>query len=762
MRIAHLPRPCSTSSVTRSAGTLQSLALTAAILIASTFPCAGAEGISELTAKQRFDSVVGPFLKSHCTECHGATKAKGKLTLHDIGSDPADTKSIAAWERVLEQLEIGRMPPEDADQPKAAERERVIQWIRDTLILAGKGYELKSKMLLPEFGNRVSHELLFDGSIKDMSASPSRLWRISPYIYAGKGLQPGPGVKTEPVAYSTKTNGIRDYSSQEIVGESGFSMLMMAFDDILSKQMHDSKNVQRSKADPKKFEVKETVEVIRGNPSFMAISEAPGAPAQEAMERVVRDEFLRAMGRPIDAEEQSRYLKFMENCIQKAGNESGLKVAIMAIYLSPEAIYRMELGLGKEDEFGRRRLSSHELAYALSYALTDAPPGNNAVIKEALASNQLSTKADVERVVRRMVADGAPPINIGLPGPFDQLRAQGKRGYAYLPRVLRFFEEFFEYPKAAGVFKDGKHGTFGPRAVPGVAQGHVAAIVNADTHVFEELLTSPRFNCNRDRLLDQLKTDFEERLKKMPVAKKEEAAKQYEKTRGQGAKLPNETFRAGILTDPAWLIAHSKCTENDPVHRGKWIRERLLAGCVPDLPIGVEAKIPEDHDRTLRDRFKVVEKQECWKCHVVMNPLGMPFECFNDVGRIRTGLYLDKKKREFLETIDEAEAEKLAAAGKIDILPVNARGVLTGTGEPALDGEVKDAIDLVQRLAKSARVRQSIIRHAFRYWMGRNETLSDSKTLIAADKAYVESGGKFSEVIVSLLTSDSFLYRKQQ
>ena len=63
-------------------------------------------------------------------------------------------------------------------------------------------------------------------------------------------------------------------------------------------------------------------------------------------------------------------------------------------------------------------------------------------------------------------------------------------------------------------------------------------------------------------------------------------------------------------------------------------------------------------------------------------------------------------------------------------------------------------------LAKSERVRQSIIRHAFRFYMGRNEMLSDSQTLINADRAYVKSGGSFKAVIVSLLTSDSFMYRK--
>ena len=83
-----------------------------------------------------------------------------------------------------------------------------------------------------------------------------------------------------------------------------------------------------------------------------------------------------------------------------------------------------------------------------------------------------------------------------------------------------------------------------------------------------------------------------------------------------------------------------------------------------------------------------------------------------------------------------------------------------GTGETSLDGEIEDAIELAVRLGKSKRVRQSIIRHAFRYFMGRNEFLSDSKTLIDAEQVYLESGGSFDAVIVSLLTSDSFIYRK--
>jgi hypothetical protein len=128
-----------------------------------------------------------------------------------------------------------------------------------------------------------------------------------------------------------------------------------------------------------------------------------------------------------------------------------------------------------------------------------------------------------------------------------------------------------------------------------------------------------------------------------------------------------------------------------------------------------------------------------------MNPLGYTFEVFDDFGRYRTAETLDKLPK---------------VNGTFPVKPVNSRGALVGTGEVGIDGNVKDALELIQKLASSKKVRQSIIRHVFRYYMGRNEMLSDSMTLIAADKAYLESGGSFKALLISLLTSDSFLYRK--
>ena len=213
--------------------------------------------------------------------------------------------------------------------------------------------------------------------------------------------------------------------------------------------------------------------------------------------------------------------------------------------------------------------------------------------------------------------------------------------------------------------------------------------------------------------------------------------------------------RKGILSHPSWLVAHSQNDHTDPVVRGKWIREKLLAGRVPDVPITVDAVVPEDPHKTLRERFdKVTGQAECWRCHQHMNPLGYAFEMFDDFGRYRT-----MEKLEHPENVI-AKAKGKYSAPTYRTKAVDTTGFLDGTGDPKLDGKVTNALDMIDRLAKSTRVRQSIIRHAFRFYMGRNEMLSDSQTLIDADNAYVKSGGSFKAVIVSLLTSDPFIYRK--
>jgi hypothetical protein len=151
-------------------------------------------------------------------------------------------------------------------------------------------------------------------------------------------------------------------------------------------------------------------------------------------------------------------------------------------------------------------------------------------------------------------------------------------------------------------------------------------------------------------------------------------------------------------------------------------------------------------------------------CHEKMNPLGYTFESYDDFGRFRTVENIEYPENILnTKSMTAKNMHGLWTEFKMPVYktkPVNPIGYLEGTGDKSLDGEIKDTTDMMTRLARSKRVRQVFVRNVFRYFMGRNETLSDSPTLIAADRVYVESGGSFRELMVSLLTSDSFLYRK--
>jgi len=77
-----------------------------------------------------------------------------------------------------------------------------------------------------------------------------------------------------------------------------------------------------------------------------------------------------------------------------------------------------------------------------------------------------------------------------------------------------------------------------------------------------------------------------------------------------------------------------------------------------------------------------------------------------------------------------------------------------------MDGPVKDPLEMIYRLANSERVQQVFVRHAFRYWVGRNETVDDAPILQAAWKAYRDNNGSMKALLTSLVTSDAFLYRR--
>jgi hypothetical protein len=92
-------------------------------------------------------------------------------------------------------------------------------------------------------------------------------------------------------------------------------------------------------------------------------------------------------------------------------------------------------------------------------------------------------------------------------------------------------------------------------------------------------------------------------------------------------------------------------------------------------------------------------------------------------------------------------------------LPLDTTGEVSGSIDPSLNGPVKDPFELIRRLAASEHVEQVFVRHAFRYFLGRNETLADGPALVAAHQAYRKNSGSMRALVTSLLSSDPFLFR---
>ena len=76
-----------------------------------------------------FETKIKPFFEANCIDCHGPNKSKGKVTLHTLNGDLSVGENTERWEKILDMLKSGEMPPDDEEQPSDAERKAVVDWI---------------------------------------------------------------------------------------------------------------------------------------------------------------------------------------------------------------------------------------------------------------------------------------------------------------------------------------------------------------------------------------------------------------------------------------------------------------------------------------------------------------------------------------------------------------------------------------------------------------------------------------------------------
>lgn len=623
-------------------------------------------------------------------------------------------------------------------------------------------------------------------------------------------------VKSMPaILASARNHGLKNYPHFYSVNSAEATQILDLADDVIRYMAYGPlsiANPEQITDDPSTYKIKGD---LRGLPTALVYSTKvvrPLTPVYELMkEEGVTDDRLRAAVdylfealtfRPPSRDESDEYLALVNQSVEKLGKEQGVVLGLSAIFLDRDALFRPELAAGGEpDEHGRVMLQDWELGLALNHALGYLKPDET--LRQAIVDGRMRTRDDVKREVERLLADDSfrkPRVLQFFRDYFDY----DLGGYICKDNMALW---------ESGAHTNGQAHYRAMFAASASTDRLIELILHEDKDVFKQLLTTDRVVASRDDdiyfgtrntqeernasiraaqeaekeaekqkqetilalqeaiadLQTALQADPDDRKLRRELEQKEKElvrardrkikkgrrtshnvtlakldgpkvyARVGHKSFGAGSLRPERILatvpkgqRLGILTHPSWLVSHSDAMDNHAIHRGIWVRKRLLGGGIPDVPITVDAMLPDEPDTTLRERMRVTQATYCWTCHEKMDPLGLPFEMYNHAGLYRT--------------------EELGQ-------PVDTTGEIIDSGDPALDGKVANAIEMIRKIAESERAEQVFVRHAFRFWMGRNETLHDAPVLQDAHRAYKESGGSMDALIVSLLTSDAFLYR---
>ena len=676
------------------------------------------------------DKVVRSFLDAYCVDCHGAKKPEADVALHKLSGEALQRAEVVVWKQVYEQLENGQMPPADAKQPTTAERRQLLTWLKGTLTDAGV-YVDPFKLLSPARGNWVDHEALFANKDGEATGTPDRVWRVTNTAYQQFmervikqfRIDVNPLTITHPWKLQPG-HDFSDYSTSHRVGEAEIAVHLRNCERVAQRILSNIKG-------------------HRTSPIKLALDAGKSA-TRAQVEGVVKPHFEKILNRPIEPPELVRYSDFLANNLKIMDADEAFEQFVIGVMFHPEVLYRLEPVEGV-----RAMLAPRPLAKSLALTLTDREP--DPVLLQAVTEGKLGSREEVKHQVERLLNDDRVPK----------------------PRLLGFFHEYFNYTKATDIFKCGTtlkelgipvRGDYQPSVYVADTDRLIESIIQDDKHVLRELLTSTKMFVltNRTPASSRFTSERKSREKALPdfgkAGEQKLVLSTYEVSitvedwlAYKPTALPAE-HRLGVLTHPSWLIAHGTNFENHAIQRGRWIREKLLGGAVPEVPVTVNAALPDEPDQTLRARMRVTREDYCWKCHRLMDPLGLPFEQYDHLGRYRSAeIVVDKVATQRLK--DQTQGRAMTTA------PLDVAGGIELSGVPGLDGPVQSPLELIRKLAESERVEQVFVRHVFRYFLGRNETLADGPTLVAAHKAYRDSDGSLKALLVSLLTSDSFLIR---
>lgn len=189
--------------------------------------------------------------------------------------------------------------------------------------------------------------------------------------------------------------------------------------------------------------------------------------------------------------------------------------------------------------------------------------------------------------------------------------------------------------------------------------------------------------------------------------------------------------RAGLLTQAGLLASLAHETSEAPILRGVWVLRNLLCESIAPPPASVDTsavETPTGTPKTMRERLAEAHlSSACTSCHSIIDGVGLGFQAYDGIGKWRA-----------------------TEAG----MPVDASGKIVDGGDAK--GAFVGAIELSQRLAKSAHAQACFTSKWYGYAVNRPASDGDACAVEDLSKAFVASGGDMKELLVSIIKSPAF------
>lgn len=438
----------------------------------------------------------------------------------------------------------------------------------------------------------------------------------------------------------------------------------------------------------------------------------------------------RAYRRDLTADERAELTAFHAANADDHGVETGVRLTVAGVLNSPQFLYLAEPSGGDKADW--------EMASRLSYFLYDSMP--DPALFAAAAEGRLSTEAEVEAQVRRMLGDWRAREAVVH---FHSQWLDLERVYAtradfetymplYMPEAgegdedIQEIEEFWSASLIGlrtGMVREAE--LFVERTVFDGA-GTLSMLLT-DNHGFVTEL--------HDSFVDVSTADFYGVPASQVSDTIEESFVMDDGNLGFDVRIRQATYpadqRSGVLTQGAVLTTLAHPVHPAPVLRGVFVLERLTCQPMGQPPDGAEASAPPDSpdaEATNRVRLEAATADPvCSSCHDRINPVGFAFENFDSVGGWR----------------NQDNGQHVDASGSV---------YLPGEGEFSFSGPV----ELGQVLAGSRQVHDCYAEHWTRYALGRELGDADETELTKIKDSFWRSGGDVPELLVSIATSPLF------